>query len=155
MIQLAHVATGALAGRGRRGALDALLAGVAAHGVMDVIPHGEVHDDAFEAVTAIGGVLAIAARHGATSPITWGAIGGVLPDLEHVLPRRIRPATAIFPTHRWGRLHGWETKPLALPAWAQATLGGLVIGVVASAMPRHERDENVPTRRRFGFGSRR
>jgi hypothetical protein len=155
MIQLAHIATGALAGRGRRGVLDALLAGVAAHGAMDLIPHGEVHDDQFEAVTAIGGVLAVAARHGATSPITWGAIGGVLPDLEHVLPRRIRPSTAIFPTHRWSRLHGWEHKPLAIPAWAQATLGGLVIGIVATVVRRQLPDENVPTTRRFGLGSMR
>lgn len=133
MIQLAHVASGALAGRTRGGILDALLAGVAAHGAMDLVPHGEVHDDAFEAATAAAGVLAIAARHGFASPVTWGAIGGVLPDLEHVLPRGIRPARALFPTHRWAALHGWETKPLALPAWAQGTLGGLVIGVVALA----------------------
>lgn len=139
MIQLAHVATGALAGRGRRGVLDALIAGAAAHGTMDLIPHGEVHDDAFEAATAIAGVLAIAARHGVASPVTWGAIGGVLPDLEHVLPRRIRPSRAVFPTHRWGILHGWETKPLAIPAWLQATLGGMVIGAVALAGARSSR----------------
>ena len=136
MIQLAHVATGALAGRGRRGVVDALLAGIAAHGTMDLVPHGEVHDDAFEAVTAVAGVLAVASRHGVSSPVTWGAIGGVLPDLEHVLPRRIRPTRAIFPTHRWGVLHGWETKPLVIPAWAQAVLGGIVIGVVAMLRPR-------------------
>jgi hypothetical protein len=136
MIQLAHVATGALAGRGRRGVVDALLAGIVAHGTMDLVPHGEVHDDAFEASTAIAGVLVIAARHGFGSPITWGAIGGVLPDLEHVLPAPIRPSRAIFPTHRWGILHGWETKPLTIPAWLQATLGGLVIGVIAAMRRR-------------------
>ena len=134
MIQLAHVATGALAGRHRAGALDALLAGLATHAAMDVIPHGEVHDDEFEAVTAISGVLALAARHGFRSPIVWGAIGGVLPDLEHVLPRRIRPNAPIFPTHRVRWLHGWEDKPLALPAWVQATLGGAVIGAIAMAL---------------------
>lgn len=139
MIQLAHVATGALAGRSCGGVLDALLAGVAAHGTLDLIPHGEVHDDAFEAVTGVAGVLAIAARHGFASPVTWGAIGSVLPDLEHVIPRRVRPSRAVFPTHRWSVLHGWETKPLALPAWAQATLGGLVIGVVALGGRRHAR----------------
>lgn len=145
MIQLAHVATGALAGRGRRGVLDALVAGIIAHGVMDLVPHGEVHDDEFEAATAVLGVLAIASRHGFGSPITWGAIGGVLPDLEHVLPRRIRPERAVYPTHRWGVLHGWEHKPLVLPAWAQAILGGIVIGVVASALRRHTTPERAVT----------
>jgi hypothetical protein len=132
VIQLAHVATGALAGSGRRGVLDALLAGITAHGVMDVAPHGEVHDDAFEAATAVAGVLVIAARYGFASPVTWGAIGGVLPDLEHVIPRAVRPSRAVFPTHRWGILHGWETKPLAIPAWLQGVLGGAVIGAVAA-----------------------
>jgi hypothetical protein len=136
VIQLAHVATGALAGRGRRGVLDALLAGVAAHAAIDVVPHGEVHDDAFEAATAIAGVLAIAARHGAASPVTWGAIGGVLPDLEHVLPRRVRPARGVFPTHRVERLHGWDSLPLAIPAWLQAIVGGAVIGAIALAARR-------------------
>jgi hypothetical protein len=132
VIQLAHVATGALAERHAGGALDALLAGITAHATMDVVPHGEVHDDAFEAATAVAGVLAIAARYGLRSPITIGAIGGVLPDLEHVLPRRIRPARALFPTHRFGSLHGWEHKPLVVPAWVQALLGGAVIGALAT-----------------------
>ena len=136
MIQLAHVATGALAGRARGGVLDALLAGLTTHAVIDVVPHGEVHDDAFEAVTAAVGVLAIAVRHGLRSPITWGAVGGVLPDLEHVLPRAVRPARAVFPTHRFSVLHGWETRPFAIPTWLQAVLGGLVIGAVAGARPR-------------------
>lgn len=133
MIQLAHLAVGALAARGRSGPLAALLAGIASHAAIDVPPHGEVHDDAFEAATATIGVLALAARHGVMSPITWGALGGVLPDLEHVLPRRIRPRRAVFPTHRYAWTHGDEGLPLRVPAWAQAVLGGAVLGVLVAA----------------------
>lgn len=132
MIQLAHVASGALAGRQRAGVGDALLAGLALHALIDVIPHGEVHDHHFEGASAVGGVVALAARHGLGSPIVWGAVGGALPDLEHVLPRRLRPRRPMFPTHRVARLHGWESKPLAIPAWLQALVGGAVIGALVA-----------------------
>lgn len=137
MIQLAHLATGALAGRHAAGTLDALVAGLATHAAMDVIPHGEVHDDQFEFVSGAAGVLAIAARHGWRSPVTMGALGAVLPDLEH-LPKLFGVhVPPLFPTHRWAVLHGWETKPLAIPAWLQAVVGGSVVGaLVAMLRPR-------------------
>jgi len=140
MIQLAHVATGALVGRHRSGPFDALLAGLVMHGAMDVIPHGEVNDEAFEIVTAVGGVVALAVRHGLSSPIVWGAIGGVLPDAEHILPHKLRSSRGWFPTHRFSWTHGWETKPLALPAWTQAMLGGAIIGVFAMLVRRPAED---------------
>lgn len=136
MIQLAHVATGALAGRGRSGPANALLAGLITHAAIDVIPHGEVDDGDFELVTGALGVLAIGLRHGWRSPMTLGAIGGVLPDLEHLPQKFGVHQRAIFPTHRIGALHGWATKPLALPAWLQAVGGGAVIGAIAAAVSR-------------------
>ncbi|MCW2926690.1 MAG: hypothetical protein JWM86_658 [Thermoleophilia bacterium] len=139
MIQLAHVATGALVGRHARGSLDALLAGIAMHAAIDVIPHGEVHDEYLEMVTGAAGVLALATRYGWTSPITIGAIGGVMPDLEH-LPQGIGRHVALFPTHRFAWLHGWEWKPLAAPAWLQAIVGGAVIGAFAAQLRRRATD---------------
>ena len=127
MIQLAHVATGALAGRGRSGLRDAFLTGLVTHAAMDVIPHGEVHDEYFELFTGAAGVVALAARHGWASPITIGAIGAIVPDMEHIPQIVGIRMNGIFPTHRFGVLHGWETKPLAIPAWLQAVLGGAVI----------------------------
>lgn len=132
MIQLAHVATGALAGSRYHSPSHALIAGFLAHGIMDLVPHGEVHDDTFEATTAVIAVVAIALSKGLTAPVALGAIGSVLPDLEHVLPRKIRPRRAIYPTHRWSLLHGWETKPLAIPAWAQALVGGVITGAMTA-----------------------
>jgi len=139
VIQLAHVATGALAGRGRGGLLDAFLAGLVTHAAIDVIPHGEVHDEAFELISGTAGVLALAARHGWASPITIGAIGAIVPDMEHIPAELGIRIPTLFPTHRYGRIHGWETKPLALPAWVQAVVGGAVIGAIAAAVTRRAR----------------
>lgn len=141
MIQLVHVATGALAGRRCSGTLDALVGGLAMHAAMDVIPHGEVHDHGFELVTGAAGVLTLAARHGWRSPVTLAAFGSVVPDMEHAPAMLGLRTTALFPTHRYGILHGWETKPLAVPAWLQAVLGGAVIGAVAALRraPRGQR----------------
>lgn len=69
-----------------------------------------------------------------------GALGSVLPDLEH-LPKLVGIRTPpVFPTHRWGVLHGWETKPLAIPAWLQATLGGAIIGALVATLRRRVED---------------
>lgn len=132
MIQLVHVATGALAGRRCSGAADAFLAGLAMHAAMDVIPHGEVHDDRFELATGAAGILAVAARHGWRSPVALAALGSVVPDMEHAPGILGLRTVALFPTHRYGALHGWETKPLAIPAWVQAVVGGAVIGAIAA-----------------------
>lgn len=136
MIQLAHVATGALAGHGRSGLRDAFLTGLVTHAAMDVIPHGEVHDEYFELFTGAAGVVALAARHGWASPITIGAIGAIVPDMEHIPQVFGVRVPALFPTHRFGVLHGWETKPLAIPAWLQAVLGGAVIGAFVALRRR-------------------
>ncbi len=127
MIEIAHLATGALVGREFDGPLQALLAGVAMHGLMDIAPHGEINDRSFEIATTVVGLLALAARYGWRSPITLGALGGVLPDGEHVLPARIKPQTALFPTHRISWMHASDV-PLGIPAWAQVVVGGAVLG---------------------------
>jgi len=138
VIQLAHVASGALVGRSCTGVLDAFLAGFVAHGVMDVAPHGEVHDDRFELVTGALGIFALAARYGWRSPITVAAIGSVVPDMEHVPSLVGITLPPLYPTHRWARLHGWESKPLAIPYWLQALLGSAVIGALVMRR-RHDR----------------
>lgn len=136
MIQLAHAASGALVGRSCNGVLDALVAGFVTHGVMDVAPHGEVHDDRFEILTGAAAILALASRYGWRSPVTMGAIGSVLPDMEHVPSLVGIKLPPLYPTHRWGRLHGWEHKPLAIPWRVQAIVGGAVIGMLVARRSR-------------------
>jgi len=136
MIELAHMATGVLVGTRCSGPADALVAGVALHAIGDMTPHGEVDDRSFEVGSTAVGILALAARYGPRSPVLWGAIGAVLPDVEHVLPRRLREATGpLFPTHRFSWLH--NNGPLAVPAWLQVLGGGAVLGgLLARRRPR-------------------
>ena len=130
MIQLGHMATGLLAGKQCSGPVSALLAGVVMHGMMDVAPHGEINDRRWEIASVAVGVPLLAATCGWTSPLTWGAIGGVLPDAEHVLPAAIKPDGALYPTHRVDVLHSSDT-PLAAPAWLQVAVGGAALGFFA------------------------
>lgn len=125
MIELGHIGTGALAGAHCDGALQAFVAGFASHGLMDIAPHGEIHDRAWEMVSTITGIAALAARLGPRSPVVWGAIGAVLPDVEHALPRPLR--RELYPTHRLKWTHSSDT-PLSIPAWAQVMIGGAVVG---------------------------
>lgn len=143
MIELAHMATGVLAGRRCSGPADALLAGVVLHAIGDVTPHGEVNDRTFEVGSTAVGVGVLAARYGLQSPIVWGAIGSVLPDVEHVLPARLRSPRGYFPTHRFEWLHR-SGGPLAIPAWLQVVVGGAIIGAVAAG--RRPLDPSPPGR---------
>ncbi len=102
-----HALVGALVGTLVRRPGAALIAGVASHAVLDVIPH---RDD-LEGPTLIldgCGALAVLActlllgRAGATD----GVLGGVLPDLENIPdiiqgPQRAGNGRKVFPSHWW------------------------------------------------------
>lgn len=129
MIEMGHIGVGALAGRECSGPLTAFIAGIASHALMDVAPHGEINDQGFEIASTAVGLGVLAAKFGPTSPILWGAIGGVLPDAEHVLPSAIKPQSPVFPTHFIDVLHASDTE-LSIPAWAQVVLGGCIVGML-------------------------
>lgn len=145
MIEIAHIATGALVGREIDGPVTAFLAGVVMHGLMDVVPHGEIHDRAWEEVSTVAGIAVLAARYGLRSPIVWGAIGSVIPDGEHVLPASIKPKQPVFPTHRIPWLHSVYDE-LAIPAWLQVVAGGAVIGALVAGST-HSRRSGILRRR--------
>lgn len=132
MIELGHIATGALLGKRCAGPVEAALTGVFLHGLMDVAPHGEVGDRRFEIGSTFAGLALLGARYGVRSPILWGAVGGVLPDVEHVLPQRIRPSRELFPTHSIKWLHSSD-KAFNIPAWVQVVAGGAVVGALVFA----------------------
>lgn len=120
--------TGAMIGSHYDSPLQAALAGVVMHGIMDIAPHGEIHDRQFEIATTAAGLAALGAGVGFRSPVWWGALGGVLPDAEHVLPRRLRGGRGgWFPTHYFKALHSSDA-PLSLPPAWQAILGGGILG---------------------------
>lgn len=121
------MATGILAGRHCQSPVTAAIAGVAMHGLMDIAPHGEINDSAWEKASIFAAIPVLGMSVGWTSPILWGAIGGFLPDVEHALPFDVPGAGSWYPTHRYDLLHSSD-KPLNMPAWMQVALGGLVLG---------------------------
>lgn len=154
VIELTHVATGALAGRRCAGPIEALLSGVVMHALMDVAPHAEVHDTRFEVASSVAGIATLAAACGLRSPLTWGAIGGALPDIEHVLPHVIRPRRELFPSHRYGWMHS-RTGVLEVPVWVQAVFGGAIIGALAVTGLQRARTPSPARSHRRRMGMRR
>lgn len=77
-----------------------LAAGVASHAAGDMIPHREAWHVLDTALTAVA-LVAVALAFGWASAQMAGAIGGALPDVEHVLKKLgVRPwKRAMFPTH--------------------------------------------------------
>ncbi len=122
-----HAALGAAIGRLVRHPGLAFAAGVASHGLGDVIPHHDMGPAETPIVFAT--LFEVGLVHGWKSPQFWGALGGILPDFEHIPaelrqdPRRFQPMPEKkFPTHN-GRLphSGW---PLAerWGVWQQVVL---------------------------------
>lgn len=107
MMAAVHALVGAAAGRraGRR--RTALAAGVGTHLVGDLIPHRD-YPLAVELPLLLLALGLLSARHGARSAAFWGALGGVLPDVENglhqigLVPERAK----LFPTHNGVLPHG-------------------------------------------------
>jgi len=131
---LAHMAVGAAAGSlvGGRGAAFGL--GLASHVVLDLIPHYEFTKIWLEACAIallFGAMLALGL--GAT-PVFWGALGGVLPDVENFLWRMglIRGRDKCFPGHN-ERLSRWLPHGRSLGvrhAWWQVAIAAAAVLVV-------------------------
>lgn len=124
MIVSLHVATGAAAGALTRSRLAAALLGPVLHAAGDAIPHHDIPSRRFEVASGVACVLAVAMRHGPTSPETIGALAASAPDLEHVLPRI--GERELFPSHR---IPGWH-KEGGIPAWAQLVVAGAILAVL-------------------------
>jgi len=78
----------------------AFLVGVASHATGDALPHRE-HPPAVDGPLTAAVLLLLARRYGIDSPEMAGALGGIVPDAEH-LPTRLGwfPDTAeLYPTH--------------------------------------------------------
>ena len=99
-----HAAIGAALGRAIGNKPLSFAAGLLSHLVGDVIPH---HDMGIgETPLVFSTVARIVQQHGWDSPQFWGAVGGILPDFEHIPaellkdPRRHEPMSQkLFPTH--------------------------------------------------------
>lgn len=106
-----HAAIGAALGRRIKHPAVAFVAGVVSHFIGDVVPHRDLGSGEVPILGAT--MLAIARRHGVNSAEFWGAMGGIVPDFEHIPtelrrdPRRFEPMeTKWFPTHNGKVQHG-------------------------------------------------
>lgn len=102
MSPVTHALVGAVLGQflGRPG--RAFLTGIAPHTVLDYLPHNDSHDP-FVLLGNGCGVFAIlaAASFAGHDGMLAGALGGILPDMEHARPGNSRPEVALFPGHRF------------------------------------------------------
>lgn len=105
MILAVHIPAGALAGR-RSGSVAAALGwGVLSHAAIDLVPHKDPFGELTEICMTAGMLSLVTALTRADPGAVAGAIGGALPDLEHLIPWVRRRGRGLFPTHASGQLH--------------------------------------------------
>lgn len=101
MMVVPHTCVNAIAGRFFKRPGSAFVAGVVAHGLLDLLPHKDVSAHKAEGLAA-GLMLGIVGTScGFNSPAFWCSLGGLLPDVEQVLPWTDpkRGRRRWFPTH--------------------------------------------------------
>ncbi len=121
MTAIAHTAVGGAIGAFGANAPLSFFLGAISHYPLDIIPHWDLKNMWIDTVLTFGGLTLLLIFFG-NGPIFWGALGGALPDVEHLFPHRKK----VFPSH--GPRHG---RPLALPL-ASIQLG--LIGACAWIM---------------------
>ncbi len=106
MMLVPHTGINAAAGRLFRRPAAAFAAGVLAHALLDLVPHKDISAHKAEGVMVFFMLGLVGSSCGWNSPAFWCAMGGVLPDVEQVLPWTdpARGKRRFFPTHS-RRLH--------------------------------------------------
>jgi len=132
MCSVTHVAVGALIGSFFGNSLASFFVGMVSHIPLDVIPHLDFENmwvDAALTVALLAGVLAVFGF----SPVFFGALGAVAPDLENLLWRIgvLPEERKVFPTHSGLIKHG-ATRP-AKGLWASVALAAVSVAIVAVA----------------------
>jgi len=98
-----HALVGMALGRFLHDRRQAFLMGLAAHAVLDALPHQDYSPVVSIPLDCCGvGVLLTAASRSTAPGALAGAVGGLLPDLENLVPSRNPGRTKLFPSH-WFR----------------------------------------------------
>jgi len=105
MTAVAHTAVGGAIGAFGMNAPVSFILGALSHYPLDIIPHWDLEKIWIDTVLTIGSLVTLLIIFG-NGPIFWGALGGALPDLEHLL----HLGKKIYPSH--GVRHG---RPLSRP----------------------------------------
>lgn len=134
MILAVHIPVGALAGRWTRKAPAAFGCGVLSHAALDVIPHTDPFGERAEIAWTAAMLGLVAAVTRLDGRALAGAVGGALPDLEHLMPWVRKGGRTVFPTHHasW-RLHGSLPTRFELGAAAQLALAAAATARLARA----------------------
>jgi hypothetical protein len=137
VILAVHVPAGALAGRWAGSVPAAFGWGVLSHAALDLFPHEDPFGERAELAMTAAMLALVAALTRLDARSLAGAVGGSLPDLEHLMPWVRRGGRALFPTHAWARLHGSLPTRLELGGGAQlAMAGALTAGLALLASRR-------------------
>ena len=126
VVETLHVATGALLGIGIRSPQRAFALGLLLHHVFDRIPHRDIPDEHFEALSGAAAMISVIGAHGFRHPSTAGALGSAVPDLEHVFCYLGIQRRRLFPAHRGRHPTGGS------PTWIQLLTAGVLLGFVLS-----------------------
>jgi hypothetical protein len=116
-----HAATGATMGAAVESRTAAALLGIPLHLAGDRVPHRDIRNRRFEVFSGLAIVAILAARRGATSAATVGALAACAPDVEHMI-RLPRPGgSKLFHRPGWHRAGGLSTR-------AQLLVAGVLVG---------------------------
>ncbi len=122
-----HACLNAAGGRLMKKPLAAFAAGVAGHALLDLTPHKDISAHKAEGLGVLIILGLVGSSCGWSSPAFWCAMGGVLPDVEQVLPwtdpKRGR--------HRWFPTHTPPLHSLA-PPWAPRWRAPLLLQTAVS-----------------------
>ncbi|MGD9401765.1 MAG: hypothetical protein PVF95_05800 [bacterium] len=132
MCSVTHVAVGALVGSFFGSSLASFLVGLASHIPLDIIPHLDFENLWVDAALTVALLLGVLVMFG-FSPVFFGALGAVAPDLENLLWRLgvLPEERKIFPTHSGLLKHG--TTRSARGFWPSLAMVAVSVAIVAVA----------------------
>jgi hypothetical protein len=124
-----HILGGAAAGTLAGSPEGAFVLGLASHALLDAIPHYD-YDLTTQIVLLVGAGALVKWQYDQTGDlrIIAGAVGGFLPDIEHVLKKLGIQNDKYFPTHNGAIPHG-KAKNLWHGLWLEVGIVGVLWGL--------------------------
>lgn len=125
----AHALVGAALGPTTGSVEGAFAVGVASHTLLDAMPHWE-YGIPTQVVLLVGAGAVIGQEYARTGDrrLIAGAVGGLLPDLRHVLRRLGWEKKPRFPSHDGTLPHG-RAERIWQGIWLEAGLVGAIVGL--------------------------
>jgi hypothetical protein len=132
MCSVTHVAVGALIGSLLGNSAASFLAGIVSHIPLDAVPHFDFENLWVDAALTVALLVAVLVVFG-FSPVFFGALGAVAPDIENLLWRVgvLPEERKIFPTHSGFIRHG--TTRRAKGPWAGIAMAVVSVLIVVVA----------------------